>query len=141
LDENYTLALANAIFCRNDSFPVRYLGLSLGVNPSRLFTWKPVLSTIRAKLSTWKGKMSMVGMICLIKSVLSSLPLYYMSIYHMPKGIINVISSINHFFLWSGSLYSHGICNVALYKVIKSKSLGGLSLGSLYHKNLALLFK
>jgi mannosylglycoprotein endo-beta-mannosidase len=98
LDENYTLALANAIFCRNDSFPVRYLGLSLGVNPSRLFTWKPVLSTIRAKLSTWKGKMSMVGMICLIKSVLSSLPLYYMSIYHMPKGIINVISSINHFF-------------------------------------------
>jgi hypothetical protein len=45
------------------------------------------------------------------------------------------------FFLWSGSLYSHGICNVALYKVIKSKSLGGLSLGSLYHKNLALLFK
>jgi len=129
------------IFCRNDSFPVRYLGLSLGVNPSRLFTWKPVLSTIRAKLSTWKGKMSMVGMICLIKSVLSSLPLYYMSIYHMPKGIINVISSINHSFLWSGSLNSHGICNVALYKVIKSKSLGGLGLGSLYHKNLALLFK
>jgi hypothetical protein len=38
-------------------------------------------------------------------------------------------------------LNSHGICNVALYKVIKSKSLGGLGLGSLYHKNLALLFK
>jgi hypothetical protein len=47
-----------------------------------------MLSTIRAKLSTWKGKMSMVGMICLIKSVLSSLPLYYMSIYHMPKVLL-----------------------------------------------------
>jgi len=64
-----------------------------------------------------------------------------MSIYYMPKGIINVISSINHSFLWSDSLNSHGNCNVALYKAIKSKSLGGLDLGSLYHKNLALLFK
>ena len=54
LDNDYTSSLAKSVFCRSDTFPVRYLGLPLEANPSRLSTWKPVLSTIRAKLSTWK---------------------------------------------------------------------------------------
>jgi len=100
LDNEYTLGLANAIFCRSDTFLVRYLGLPLGANPNRLSTWKLILSTIRAKLSKWKGKLlSMAGRICLIKSVLNSLPLYYMSVITMPKGITKAISSINRCFL------------------------------------------
>ena len=42
LDEDFTSGIARGIFCRNDHFPVKYLGLSLGVNPGRLSTWKPV---------------------------------------------------------------------------------------------------
>jgi len=142
LDNEYTSSLANAIYCRSDTFPVTYLGLLLGANPTRLSTWKPVLSTIRAKLSKWKGKfLSVVGRICLIKSVLNSLPLYYMSVFTMPKGITKAISSINRCFLWNGTSNSHGICKVAWHKVIKSKPLGGLGLGSIHNKNLALMFK
>ena len=142
LDIEYTSGLANTIFCRSDSFPFRYLGLPLGANLNRLSTWKPVLSTIRAKLSRWKGKfLSMAGRICLIKSVLNSLPLYYMSVFTMPKGIAKSISSINRCFLWKGSSNSHGICKVAWHKVIKSKPLRGLGLGSIHSKNLALMFK
>lgn len=63
-------------------------------NPSRLSTWKPVLSSIKAKLSTWKRKI----LTWLGGYVLSFLPLYYMSIFPMLKGIINAISYINHFF-------------------------------------------
>jgi mannosylglycoprotein endo-beta-mannosidase len=93
LDNDYTSSLANSVFYRSDTFPVRYLGLPLGANPSRLSTWKPVLSTIRAKLSTWKRNfLSIAGRLCLIKSVLSSLPLFYMSVFAMPKDIIKVIS-------------------------------------------------
>jgi mannosylglycoprotein endo-beta-mannosidase len=93
LDNNYTSSLANSVFYRSDTFLVRYLGLPLGANPSRLSTWKPLLSTIRAKLSTWKGNfLSIAGRLCLIKSVLSSLPLFYMSVFAMPKDIIKVIS-------------------------------------------------
>lgn len=83
----------------------------------------------------------MAGIICLIKSVLSFLPLYYMFVFPMIKGIINAISSINRSFLWNGILNSHGIFKVARHKVIKSKSLSGLGLGSLDHKNLDVLFK
>jgi len=99
LDNDYTSSLAKSVFCRSDTFPVRYLGLPLEANPSRLSTWKPVLSTIRAKLSTWKGNfLSMAGRLCLIKSVLSSFPLFYMSVFAMPKGIIKVISSLTGLF-------------------------------------------
>jgi hypothetical protein len=55
----------------------------------------------------------------------------------MPKGINNVISSINRFFLWKGTSNSRGICKVAWHKVIKSKPFGNLGLGSLHNKNLA----
>jgi hypothetical protein len=40
----------------------------------------------------------MAGKLCLIKLVLSSLSLYYMFVFPIPKGISNVISSINRFF-------------------------------------------
>ncbi|XP_073263045.1 uncharacterized protein [Populus alba] len=142
LDNDYTSSLANSVFCRSDTFPIRYLGLPLGANPNRLSTWKPVLSTIRAKLLTWKGNfLSMAGRLCLIKSVLSSLPLFYMSVFAMPKGVTKAISSLTRSFLWKGSSTSHGLFKVAWHKVIKDKSSGGLGLGSIHNKNLALLFK
>jgi hypothetical protein len=73
-----------------------------------------MLSTIKAKLSTWKRKFfNMAGKLCLIKLVLSSLSLYYMFVFPIPKGISNVISSINHLLVWKGTLNSRGICKVA----------------------------
>jgi hypothetical protein len=67
--------------------------------------------------------------------------MYFMSVFSMPKGITKAISSIICSFLCKGTSNSHGICNVAWHKVIKSKSSDGLGMGSLHNKNLALLFK
>jgi hypothetical protein len=93
LDENFTSRIARGIFCCNDHFPVMFIGLPLGANPSRLSTWKPVLASIQGKLGSWKGSLlSMAGRICLIKSVFSSLPLFYMFVFLMPQGIIKTIS-------------------------------------------------
>ena len=64
-----------------------------------------------------------------------------MLVFTMSKGITKAISSINRCFFWKSSLNSHGICKVAWHKVIKSKLLGGLGLGSIHNKNLALMFK
>jgi len=75
---------------------------------------------------------------CLIKSVLSSLPLFYMFVFLMPQGIIKTISSILGRFLWSGSTDVSEMCKVAWNKVIKLKDHGGLGLGSLQGKNLDL---
>ena len=61
--------------------------------------------------------LSMTERICLIKLVLSSLPLYFMFVYPMSNDIMNVISSINCFFLWSGCSTSNEIFKVAWHKV------------------------
>jgi len=48
--------------------------------------WHDVVAKIRNKLSRWEGKqLTFVGRVCLIKSVLSSLPLFYLSFFKAPK--------------------------------------------------------
>jgi hypothetical protein len=120
-----------------------FVGLPLGANPSRLSTWKPLLTSIQGKLGLWKGSLlSMARRIfCLIKSVLSYLPPFYMFVFLMPQSIIKTIFSILGRFLWSGSSDVSEMCKVAWNKVIKLKDHRGLGLGSLQGKNLALMFQ
>jgi len=56
----------------------------------------------------------MAGRICLIKSVLNSLSLYFMSIFLMPKGMCRLLTSIQRKFLWSGTVKMRKICKVLL---------------------------
>jgi len=50
----------------------------------------------------WKGRLlSMAGRICLLKTILNSLNLYFMSIFLMPKGVVQVIKSIQRRSLWA----------------------------------------
>jgi len=54
-----------------------------------------VINKIHARLEMWKRMLlSMAGRVCLLKTVLSSLLLNYMSIFLMPNGIAQVISLI-----------------------------------------------
>ncbi|XP_057720288.1 uncharacterized protein LOC130934768 [Arachis stenosperma] len=42
--------------CKEESLPVRYLGISLGVNLRFVKTWKLVIDKVEDKLSLWKAK-------------------------------------------------------------------------------------
>ncbi|XP_028055425.1 uncharacterized protein LOC114259593 [Camellia sinensis] len=68
-------AFAKLLNCKVQSLPLKFLGLPLGANPGRL---------------------------TLIKSVLSSLPVYYLSLFKMPKGVAHEIEKIEAAFLWGG---------------------------------------
>jgi len=60
----------------------KYLGMLVGGSHKRSKFWEGVVDRVRNKLGKWKGKfISMAGRLCLIKSILSSLPLFYMSMY------------------------------------------------------------
>ncbi|XP_048490068.1 uncharacterized protein LOC125492022 [Beta vulgaris subsp. vulgaris] len=64
-----------------------------------------------------------------------------MSLFAIPKGIIDEINKIQRRFLWCGHTDTNPIAPVAWEMIQLPKSLGGLSVGNLLHKNLALLFK
>jgi hypothetical protein len=56
---------------------------------------------IEKKLSSWKGKyLSMGGHLVLINSVLSSLPMFILSLFKIPKGVLEKIDYFRSRFFW-----------------------------------------
>ena len=81
--------------CRKGSLPFTYLGLPIGGDSRKLSFWKPVLDRIVAHLSSWNNKfLSFGGRLVLLKSVLSSVPVYFLSFFKAPTGIISSIESL-----------------------------------------------
>jgi hypothetical protein len=101
VDDHLFLRLATSIFCSSDSLPSKYLCMPLGANSSLFSTWKPVIEKFRKRLHMWKERLlSMAGRLCLIKSVLNFLPIYFMFVFKMLKGVGRLLSSIQRRFLW-----------------------------------------
>lgn len=104
--------------------------------------WTPIIHNISSRLAAWKGKLlSIGGRLCLIKYVLSNLPIYFLSLFPMPVAVATEIEKKFRCFLWSGKEEGRSLCNVGWSTVSLPKSAGGLGIGSLRNKNKALLFK
>jgi len=94
---------ATVLNCKVGSILFVYLGLPIRGNPSRLVFWEPLISRIRSRLSGWKSKhLSLGGRLVLLKSVLSSLPVYALSFFKAPSGIVSSMESILNNFFWGG---------------------------------------
>jgi len=142
VDGIYAEGVSGVLKCRCDTLLIKYLGLPLGANPKRTSTWKPILSQIRGRLNSWKGRLlSMAGRSILIKSVISTIPLYYMSIFCIPKTVAHKITAMQSQVLWGGSVDNKKIHRLAWDTVAKEKDRGSLGVGNISIKNKALLFK
>jgi hypothetical protein len=90
---------ASMLNCRTRTIPFVYLGLPIGGDSRKLSFWKPEVDRIIARLSLWNNKfLSFGGRLVLLKSVMSSLPVYFLSFFKAPAGIISSIESIFKFF-------------------------------------------
>ncbi|XP_028122593.1 uncharacterized protein LOC114319737 [Camellia sinensis] len=117
-------------------------GLPLGANPRRKSTWDPVVAKFQKKLSSWKRRLlSYAGRLTLIKSALYNLPIYFLSIFKMPKGVVKAISKIQANFLWGSSVASRKVHMVKWKEVTKGKNQGGLGIRDLGVVNECLLLK
>jgi len=95
---------ASMLSCKVGAILFVYLGLPISGNVRRISFWNPLITRIRTRLSGWKLKhLSFGGRLVLLKSVLSSLPVYALSFFKAPSGIVSSIESIlNCFFLGGG---------------------------------------
>ena len=65
-----------------------YLGLSLGAPHKSVVVWDGVEERIRKRLALWKRQfISKGGRITLMQSTLVSMPIYLMSLLHMPRVV------------------------------------------------------
>jgi hypothetical protein len=61
------------------------------------------LKKLRKKLQGWKGKvLSIGGRVTLLNSIISVVPLYWMSIYRLPVKVKQAIDKLRKYFLWYG---------------------------------------
>ncbi|GJZ18944.1 RNA-directed DNA polymerase, eukaryota [Tanacetum coccineum] len=114
----------------------------VGGNSSTLQAWDDTIGKLKARLSNWKLKtLSVGGRLTLLKSVLGSTPIYNMSIYKVPKSVLQTMESIRRNFFNGVQCDERKIVWIKWAKVLASKKYGGLGVSSFYALNRALLFK
>ena len=65
--------------------------------------WNPIIDKLKAKIQKWGvGWLTLAGKLVLLKSVLSSIPIYQSSILLAPTTVIGKIESVFKKFLWEG---------------------------------------
>ncbi|KAK2418273.1 hypothetical protein QL285_040487 [Trifolium repens] len=101
ISDSWLREAASALRCRVGGIPFLYLGLPIGGDPRRLGFWEPVLARIMSRLSGWGSRfLSFGGRLVLLKSVLTSLPVYALSFFKAHSGIISSIESLLMNFFW-----------------------------------------
>ncbi|CAN0862950.1 Putative ribonuclease H protein At1g65750 [Linum grandiflorum] len=134
--------LADILGCEVEVLPSSYLGLPLGARGCSTAVWEPVIRNVERKVESWKAKLLSFGArVVMIKSVLSSLPVYYLSILKAPLLVIERIEGLQKRFLWSGNRDKDKIHWVAWELVKTPKRAGGLGVHDLKVLNEALLSK
>lgn len=97
---------------------------------------------MQLKLSGWKAKnLSFVGRTTLIKSVMSTLPVYTMQTNLLPTSIYNQMDKLNRNFLWGDSPDKKKIHLIKWEKVCEPLKEGGLGIHKTRTNNLANLSK
>jgi hypothetical protein len=93
--------LAGILGCRVSSLPLKYLGLLPGASYKAKSIWNGVVEKIERRLASWKMMyLSKGGRVSFIKSILSNLLKYVMSLFPFPTSVANCIEKLHRNFLW-----------------------------------------
>ena len=86
------------------SFPIRYLGLPLSVWQLKKVDLQFLEDKNASKLVTYEGQnITIIGRTALVKSVVTSQVVYFITSLVIPPGILHNINKLERAFLWSGS--------------------------------------
>ena len=87
--------------CDVGAWPIKYLGLPLGGNPRKIDFWESMVNKVAKRLTGWKKAFLSRGRrLTLIQSMLSSLPIYYLSLFKAPISVINSMEKMIRDFSW-----------------------------------------
>ena len=87
--------LAEILGCRIGSLPMTYLGMPLGASHKSPTIWNPILEKIERKLAGWKKMyLSKSERLTLLKSTLSNLLTYFLSLFTIPTHVANKIERL-----------------------------------------------
>ena len=121
---------------------MKYLGLPLGANVRDRSIWNLIIEKVERRLAGWKRLyLSKGGKVTLIKSTLSNLSTYFLSLFPIPVEVANRIKQLQQNFLWSGTRDVKKTHLVKWATVCTPLHSGGLAIRSLRTFNKALFGK
>ncbi|KAE8685834.1 bromodomain and WD repeat-containing protein 3-like isoform X4 [Hibiscus syriacus] len=142
VEEEVLSEWASSVGCSIDSLPTDYLGLPLGAKKNSEALWDPVFKNFSSKLAGWKANcLSLAGRTVLLKSVLTSLPIFFLSLFRMPCKIGKKLNSLMASFLWGDNEDKRKIHWVNWKSVCTPLNCGGLGVLDVNISNRALLGK
>ncbi|WVZ61551.1 hypothetical protein U9M48_011408 [Paspalum notatum var. saurae] len=128
--------------CKEGSFPFRYIGIPIHHRKINNKDWISVEKRFQKNLGSWKGKLhSAGGRQVLINSVLSCLPMFMLSFFEAPKGVLKKLDYYKSRFFWQCDEHKKKY-RLAKWGILrKPKHLGGLGILNLEVQNRCLLSK
>ncbi len=95
--------LAQILGCKIVSLPMKYLSLTLRATFKANSIWNPIIERMEKCLAGWKRLyLSKGGKVTLIKSILSSLPTYFLSLFPILAGVAHRLEKNQRDSPWNG---------------------------------------
>jgi hypothetical protein len=118
---------------RRVTFPNQYLGLPLTLGRIKMVHLQYIQDRARGELAGWQGKLvNIAGRRELVRSVLSSLPIYLLTVIKVLKKFLKELDKVRKKFLWAGDTELTGAkCKVAWPRVCMPQPNGGLGIKDL----------
>nr|XP_020196053.1 uncharacterized protein LOC109781868 [Aegilops tauschii subsp. strangulata] len=123
-----------------ETFPIRYLGLQLGIKQLTRSEWQPIVHNVLKMMPGWqRGLVTRPGRLILVNQVVRARPTHHLIMVKAPKWALERVDKGCRAFFWAGSEeIQGGKCAVAWCRVCRPKQLGGLGLVDLYKQGIAL---
>jgi hypothetical protein len=134
--------MANMLNCKLECWPMTYLGIPISEGRLGRNTFTSLKNKMTKRLDPWKGKhLSSGGKLILTNSCLSSLPIYTMGFYLLPKGTHEEMDSIRGKFFWQGADEGNKYHMAKMDTICRPKDQGGLGILNTTRMNESLLVK
>ncbi|KAK3188493.1 hypothetical protein Dsin_028054 [Dipteronia sinensis] len=139
--DQWEINLAVKFRCASATLPITYLGLPLGGRPCSKIFWSDLIARIQNRLASWKRMfINKGGRLVLIKTVMSSIPIYFMSMFKIQVCIAQISKTCSGVF--SLEMAVRRKLHLVKWEIIqKRKCKGGLGVDSVQDKNKGLLAK
>ncbi|CAN6897202.1 unnamed protein product [Brassica oleracea] len=93
---------------------IRYLGVPLCTRKLSMANCEPLISSVKAKLTSWSAKtLSFAGRLLLINTVISGITNFWCTTFTLPKFCIKTINSLCGAYLWKGTIEGHHTARVS----------------------------
>jgi len=141
-DERKTLRYAKLFNCSTGQWPLKYLGVPVCGSRLHIKDLLQLDEKLHKKLGGWKGNsLSFGGRLTLLNACLSSIPIYSMSMYLLPKTILKKIDVIRKRFFWQGGNVKRKYHLVKWLRICQLKKKGSLGVKDLWKMNISLMCK